>query len=136
MALEGLNLTSRQVIRPNHRINTSNEKPFVPQVQAIDSFARCDEASINLTSFQIDGSDNFIPGSCKQQIVLLMHSGVVNRILEFVDANASFGLNVPLAHRAILGSTEQMVLLIIQVVYLIGVADKCPPVILGRVVDI
>lgn len=136
MALEGLNLTSRQVIRPNHRINTSNEEPFVPQVQTIDSFARGDEASINLTSFQIDGSDNFVPGSCKQQVVLLMHSGVVDRVLEFVDTSASFALNVPLAHRAILRSTEQMVLLIGQVVDLIGVADKCAPVILGRVVDI
>lgn len=106
MALEGLNLTSRQVIRPNHRINTSNEEPFVPQVQTIDSFARGDEASINLTSFQIDGSDNFVPGSCKQQVVLLMHSGVVDRVLEFVDTSASFALNVPLAHRAILRSTE------------------------------
>ena len=106
MALESFNLTSCQVISPNHRINTSDEEPLVPQVQAVDSFARCDEASINLTSLQVDGSDNFIPGSCKQQIVLLMHSRVVNRILEFVDADTSLSLYVPLTHRAILRSTE------------------------------
>jgi len=102
MALEQFDLACRQIIGSNHGINTRNKQPFVPQMQAIDSFPRCYETTINFAGLYVDGSDNLVPRACKKQVMLLVDHRDIHGILKLVDSRASVRLNIPLTHCAIL----------------------------------
>ena len=93
-------------------------------MQTLNSVFRRHKGPINLTVLEVDGADLLIPTARKQQVVLLVHGGEAARLCEFVDAAANLFFDVPLAHGAVLGAAEQVVLFESEVIDFVGVAEE------------
>lgn len=136
MALEQLDLSCRQIIGSNHGINSWYEQPLVPQMQAVNSFPRCHKTTINLAGLYVDSSDDLVPRARKEQIMLLVDDRDIHRVLKFVNSRTCVRFNVPLTHCAILRCTEKLVQLVTQIINLVGVTNKCAPLVVCRICDI
>lgn len=122
VAFEGLSRSAQQIVSPYHWVTACDKEPLIKQMKALDGVLSRNECSIDLSCFQINSSDLFVPAACEQKVVLFMNTTVEHRIGKLIDLQALVRIDVPLPDCAVLGRTKQTFVFKSQMVDLVRVA--------------
>ena len=97
-----LRLSSLQVEASDDRVATCHEYLIFVNFEAFDGFLACNETLHDLVLLEVDAAHHLIPARGEQHVVLLAHAAATDGVCELEDGHADGGVEVPLAHRAII----------------------------------